>query len=98
MQISATILLLAVVNEQVTGIIKTAFPGIRETWSQAVAMITGIVLCTSTQVGVLTELNVPIVYPIADYVITGLIISKGSNIIHDAAHGLTRYAKSRTTK
>ena len=83
MQMSASLILLAIVTEQVTEILKQAVPGIRVTYSKLVSMAIGIVLCYSTKIGLLHELDVPIVYPLVDYVITGLLISKGSNFLHD---------------
>lgn len=94
MQVSATLVLLAVVVEQVVTILKGAFPNIRDSYSQIAAMAIGIILCVSAQMGVLTELKVPVVYPFVDYVVTGLLISRGSNLIHDLLHGVSNYTRS----
>ena len=95
MQISATIVLLAIVVEQVTNIIKGAVPVIRDEWSRLTAIIVGIILCFATQVGVLAELNVPIVFPAVDYIVTGLLISRGSNFLHDLLEGVNAYVQAR---
>lgn len=95
MQVSATVVLLAIVVEQITNIIKGAVPGIRDEWSKVAAMVVGIVLCFGTRVGVLAELNVPVVYPVVDYVITGMLISRGSNVMHDMFTGVNTYMQAR---
>jgi len=95
MQVSATIALLAVVVEQVTGIIKNAVPGVRDEWSQIIAIFVGITLSVGARVGVLVELNVPIAYPLVDYIITGLLISRGSNLVHEMVHGVNTFVESR---
>jgi len=95
---TATILvLLAVVVEQVVGIIKSAIPKVRNSYSALAAIIVGIALCASTEVGVLAALNVPVVYPAIDYIVSGLLISRGANLIHDLLHNFSTYAKTRTT-
>lgn len=94
MQLSATIVLLAIVVEQVTNIIKSVIPAVHDEWSQVAAILVGIVLCASARVGMLAELNVPIAYPVVDYVITGLLISRGSNLIHDLFQGVNSFARA----
>jgi fatty acid desaturase len=96
MDIVTTLVLLAVVVEQVVGIIKSAFPKVRNSYSALAAMLVGITLCISTRVGVLSALNVPIAFPIVDYIISGLLISRGANLIHDLLHGFSNYARNRT--
>ncbi|KAF0197470.1 MAG: hypothetical protein FD169_452 [Bacillota bacterium] len=95
MQISATILLLAIVVEQVTNIIKSALPAIRDEWSRVSAIFVGIILCFATRIGILADLNVPVVYPAVDYIITGLLISRGSNFVHDMFEGVNSYVQTR---
>lgn len=98
MQVSATIILLAIVVEQVTNIIKSAFPAVQKQWCQVVAMVVGIALCLGTRVGILAELNIPVAYPVIDYVISGLLISRGSNLVHDMFQGVNNFVESRKTK
>ena len=82
MQLSASIFLLAIITEQTTDIIKQAVPQIRNGYSRLVSIAIGVLLCVSTRMGVLVELNVPVIYPVVDYVLTGLLISRGSNFLH----------------
>ncbi|MDP3486998.1 MAG: hypothetical protein Q8S19_03580 [Bacillota bacterium] len=95
MQISATVILLAIVVEQITNIIKGAVPGIREEWSKVAAIVVGTILCFSTRMGILAELNVPVAYPAVDYIVTGLLISRGSNVLHDMFDGVNSYVQTR---
>ncbi|MBS3872762.1 MAG: hypothetical protein KGZ92_08155 [Firmicutes bacterium] len=88
MEWSATIVLLAIVVEQVTTVLKGAVPAIKGNLAQATSMLVGIVLCFSTRVGLLQQLSVPTVYPFVDYLVSGLLISRGSNFLHDVIHKL----------
>lgn len=95
MEISATIVLLAFVVEQVTSVLKGAIPALRGHLAQSTSMIVGIVLCFSTRVGVLQELSVPTALPFVDYIVSGLLISRGSNFVHDTLHSLGKMAKKK---
>lgn len=96
MEIATTLVLLAAVVEQVVGIIKSAFPKVRNSYSALAAIVVGIALCVTTEVGVLSALDVAVAYPLIDYIISGLLISRGANLIHDLLHGFSNYARSRT--
>ncbi|MGI6574578.1 MAG: hypothetical protein ACOX3A_01680 [bacterium] len=76
------IIVLSVLNEIITEIIKTAFPIVKN-FALAIAMLCGIILCIQTQVGILEVLELEIRTPLIDYILTGIIISRGSNVIHD---------------
>ena len=95
MQISATVILLAIVVEQITNIIKGAVPRIRDEWSKVTAIVVGIILCFATRMGILAELNVPVAYPAVDYIVTGMLISRGSNVVHDMLTGVNTYMQAR---
>jgi hypothetical protein len=77
-----TILLLALVVEFATEIIKGLFK-VRKGLGKALAILLGMILCVSTQTGLLQVFGLETFYPLIDYLVTGLIISRGSNIIHD---------------
>ncbi len=81
-----TVILLAVIVEVVTNWIKAAFPvlkGENGNGSRIMAAIVGVLICTSTNIGILTKLNIQVHFLIIDYIITGIIISRGSNAVHD---------------
>ncbi|HAA38335.1 MAG TPA: hypothetical protein DCE00_05630 [Firmicutes bacterium] len=80
----STIVVLAIIVEFTTEIVKTIFPVIRGQYSRLVAILLGITLCLITRSGLLAIFQLqPVVFPQIDYFITGLIISRGSNILHD---------------
>jgi hypothetical protein len=78
-----TILVLAIIVEFSTEIFKSLFPSTRGRFSRAVAITLGLILCVSTRSGILASFNIHPQYPLIDYFFTGVIISRGSNIIHD---------------
>ncbi|HHY36077.1 MAG TPA: hypothetical protein GX518_00115 [Firmicutes bacterium] len=76
------IIVLSVLNEIITEIIKTAFP-ILKRYVMVIAIVCGVVLCIQARVGLLAVLGVTLHSPAMDYILTGVIISRGSNVIHD---------------
>ncbi len=79
----ATITVLAFIVEFVTEIITSMFPGLKKIGGKQVAAIMGMLICLATQSGLLTLLNIQVNFVYLDYLVTGLIISRGSNVIHD---------------
>lgn len=79
----ATITVLAFIVEFVTEIIMSMLPGLKKVGGKQVAAIMGMLICLATQSGLLTLLNIHVGFIYLDYLITGLIISRGSNVIHD---------------
>ena len=77
-----TIFVLALMVEFSTEIIKGVF-GARKGMGKALAILMGMILCVSTRTGLLQTFGLDILYPMMDYLLTGLIISRGSNIVHD---------------
>ncbi|MFW5985862.1 MAG: hypothetical protein ACOCQH_00730 [Halanaerobiales bacterium] len=82
-----TVVFLAVIVEVVTNAIKAVLPfvkgGEEKKGSRITATVVGITLCITTNVGILSRVNITINYEILDYVITGIIISRGANTVHD---------------
>lgn len=79
----STVILLSVIVEIVTNGIKAIFPILKGNSSRIVAAAIGILMCISTKIGILSNLNIGIQYVLIDYVITGIVISRGSNAVHD---------------
>ncbi len=90
-----TILVLAIIVEFSTEIIKNLVPAIRGHHSRFVAVLIGMTLCLTTRSGILFSFNIYPLYPQIDYLLTGLIISRGSNIIHDLISRLDVTASRR---
>lgn len=78
-----TILVLAIIVEFSTEIFKSIFPRVRGRYSRAVAVLLGMILCVSTESGILATFKIYTIYPLVDYFLTGILISRGSNIMHD---------------
>lgn len=78
-----TIIVLAIIVEFSTEIIKSVFPSIRGQYSRVAAILLGMILCVTTGSGILASFDINTIYPQLDYLLTGLLISRGSNIIHD---------------
>lgn len=78
-----SILVLAILVEFSTEIIKSVFPSVRGQYSRAVAVLLGMILCVTTKSGILQSFKIYPAFPQIDYFLTGIIISRGSNILHD---------------
>ena len=79
----STILVLAIIVEFTTEIVKSIFPSVRSRYSRIIAILLGMILCVSTKSGLMAIFNITPHLPLIDYLLTGIIISRGSNIIHD---------------
>ena len=77
------ILVLAVIVEVVTNGVKAAFPILKGNHSRLVAAVIGALLCVTTKIGILSNLEIQVKYQLIDYIITGIVISRGSNAVHD---------------
>ncbi len=53
------------------------------------AGVVGVALAWSTGIGVLSTLRIPVRFLSLDYLVTGVIISRGANIVHDLAKALS---------
>lgn len=79
----ATLVVLSILVEVCVDIIKSAVPVVKGWGSQLASIIVGIILATATATGLLASLEVSLSFPWIDFFLTGLIISRGSNFIHD---------------
>ncbi|MFW5979736.1 MAG: hypothetical protein ACOCQ2_00060 [Halanaerobiales bacterium] len=77
------VIVLAVIVEIVTNVFKTIFPLLKGSRSRIVAAFVGIIICISTNTGILYQLDIDITLRLIDYILTGIVISRGSNAIHD---------------
>jgi hypothetical protein len=88
---------MAVIVEVVTNGIKSALPFIKavnnKNGSRITAAIVGIVLCITTNLGILNRLRIDISIKLLDYIITGIIISRGANAVHDISSAFYRNNK-----
>jgi len=79
----AALIVLAILVEVCVDIIKSAIPVVKGWGSQLASIAVGVLLATATTTGLLMALEVSLTIPWVDYFLTGLIISRGSNFIHD---------------
>ncbi len=78
------LLVLAVVCEAVVEWIKELFPDLLpKQVKMIIALAVGLVLATGAGQNLFVLLGITFAYPIVGYVIAGLLISRGSNYIHD---------------
>jgi len=78
------VIILSILVEFVTNVIKSILPIIKKNGkSHMIAAVLGIVLCISTGVGILQSLDISINIAYIDYAVTGLVVSRGSNAVHD---------------
>jgi len=79
----AIIMVLAVIVEVLTNGVKSIFPFLKGNSSRFIAAAIGILICFYTNIGIFSRLQIVVNYEHIDYIITGIIISRGSNAVHD---------------
>lgn len=77
----ATLIILAVLLETAVEWFKD-IAYIKE-YTKYIALVGGIAICYMTGLGVLQALGIPVAIVDLDYVLSGLILARGSNIVHD---------------
>lgn len=82
------ILLIAVLVEVTTNCVKRVAPNLEKQHVTLVAGTLGILMAVITNTGLLTAMDIPVRSIAVDFVITGIIVSRGSNIVHDIAKKL----------
>lgn len=88
-QLFGKVLSIAFVVEVLTNTIKAALPNLNRRYIPFLAGILGVTLAWATEIGVLNTLDIPIRYHALDYLVTGVVISRGANIVHDLAKTLS---------
>ncbi|WP_353892606.1 hypothetical protein PRVXH_001962 [Proteinivorax hydrogeniformans] len=78
-----TLVILSILIEFTIEIIKNSFPTIKDYKTQILSIILGIAVSITTTTGLLSALDIETTVPLIDYFLTGLIISRGSNVVHD---------------
>lgn len=59
------------------------------------AVILGIVLCILAQVDFFDTVTVPLCYPTAGMVLTGIMVSRGANFIHDLLSAVAKIVDNK---
>jgi len=79
----STLVALALIVEFATEAIKETIPYIRGNYSRLLAIAVGMLLCAVTKQGIMAIFSIPVTMPIVDYLVAGILISRGSNLLHD---------------
>lgn len=94
-----TLAVLAVMTEFLTEMIKENIPFAQKIPGKWIAAALGIIICFLTDNGLLAIVGGYSRFPYLDYFITGLIISRGSGVIHELIDSLIgvcrRFSKDR---
>ncbi len=82
------VIIIAILVEITTNFIKTIIPDLEKRYITIVAGGIGILVASLTGISILSTLDIPIAFQPLDYVLTGIIVSRGANIVHDLSKKL----------
>ncbi len=88
-QLLGKVTAIAFLVEVLTNTIKASLPGLNRQYIPFVAGSLGVALAWGTGVGVLSTLQIPVRHILLDYLVTGVVISRGANMVHDLAKTLS---------
>lgn len=88
-QLLGKVLAIAFVIEVITNTIKTALPDLDRRYIPFISGVIGVALAWASGVGLLQSLDIPVRYAMIDHLITGIVTSRGANIVHDLAKTLS---------
>jgi cytochrome c oxidase assembly factor CtaG len=88
-QLHGKVLAIAFVVEVLTNTIKTVLPNLDTRYLPFLSGVLGVALAWATGIGVLGTLEISVRHVILDYLVTGIVISRGANIVHDLAKTLS---------
>lgn len=88
-QLLGKVLAIAFVVEVLMNTIKNALPNLDTRYLPFLSGVLGVALAWATGIGVLSTLEIPVRHLLLDYIVTGVVISRGSNIVHDLAKTLS---------
>lgn len=88
-QLLGKVMAIAFLVEVLTNTIKTAIPKLNRQYIPLIAGCLGVTMAWGTGIGVLTTLEIPVRHVLVDYLVTGIVISRGANMVHDLAKTLS---------
>ncbi|NLY10583.1 MAG: hypothetical protein GX020_02675 [Firmicutes bacterium] len=83
-----TVLTIAILVEIITNFVKKLIPSLDKQYITVIAGAIGIFLSWVTQTGIFSSLQIHVALHEIDYILTGIIVSRGANIVHDLAKRL----------
>ncbi|HHU62563.1 MAG TPA: hypothetical protein GXZ55_11520 [Natronincola sp.] len=83
------VLAIAFLVEILTNTIKAALPSLNRNYIPFIAGFLGICVAWMTNIGIMDSLEISVRHKIIDHFVTGMVISRGSNIVHDLAKTLS---------
>ena len=78
-----SLLVLATIGEAVWETLKMAWQDKKRTVDRIGALVVGILIAFATGVDILSLVNLPSKIPALGLILTGILISRGSNFVHD---------------
>jgi len=88
-QLLGKVLATAFVIEVLTNPVKTRLPDLNRRYLPFISGVLGVCLAWVSGVGVLSTLEIPVRHAFLDYLVTGIVTSRGANIVHDLAKTLS---------
>jgi len=88
-QLLGKVLAIAFVVEVLINTVKVALPNLDTRYLPFLSGVLGVALAWATGIGVLSTLEIPTRHLALDYLVTGIVISRGANIVHDLAKTLS---------
>ena len=89
------LLVLALFTEVMTNIVKNFFPNLTGIYSNLISGLLGIFVCFGTKTGFFQLMEIPLNPTLIDYLLTGLIVARGSNFVHNMLDTLKPAAPAR---
>ena len=83
------LILIAIVVEGVVEWVQTIYQSGKFSWPRLFALIVGITVCIAAETDLFLLLGIPLAWPFVGAVLTGILVSRGSNYIHDFVSKLT---------
>lgn len=89
-EVLTQLVILGILVEVITNAVKHTAPNLQKRYMRLLAGTVAILIAILARVGMFAALHIYFPTPIIDYVLTGLILSRGSNFIHDISNRLGR--------
>lgn len=93
--VAFNLLALALFTEVLTNMVKNLFPDLTGIYSNLVSGIFGMAICFGTQTGFFKLMQIPLEPQMIDFLLTGLIVARGSNFVHNILDTLKPVAPAR---